>query len=106
MFGHSIVFERQRYRLPVAQAAGSAVSKRIGRSSADADRWTIVASPLAAAKLNGIEPHAYLKDLLERMARNYQTNFIDALELEGLKRRNVTDKQEMDAYDHVALGQS
>ncbi|OUJ15394.1 hypothetical protein HK28_07995 [Acetobacter sp. DsW_063] len=32
-----------------------------------ANRWAIVASLIAAAKLNGIEPFAWLRDLMTRM---------------------------------------
>ncbi len=43
------------------------------------DRWAIVASLLATAKLNQIEPYAYLKDVLERMTHGHPANRIDDL---------------------------
>jgi hypothetical protein len=38
-------------------------------SDGGAARWAIVASLLATAKLNNVEPFAYLKDVLERMSQ-------------------------------------
>ena len=48
-------------------------------SDGGADRWAIVASLLETAKLNGIEPYAYLKDVLERMTDGHPTSRIDEL---------------------------
>ena len=48
-------------------------------SDGGADRWAIVASLLATAKLNGIEPYAYLKDVIERMTHGQPANRIDDL---------------------------
>jgi transposase len=36
-------------------------------SDGGARHWALVASPMAAAKLNGVEPQAWLADALERM---------------------------------------
>lgn len=36
-------------------------------SDGGADRWTVIASLIETAKLNGVEPYTYLKDILERM---------------------------------------
>jgi transposase len=33
--------------------------------------WATVASLLATAKLNGVEPFAYLKDVLERLSNGH-----------------------------------
>lgn len=48
-------------------------------SDGGADRWAIVASLLATAKLNGIEPYSYLKDVLERMTNGHPMRRIDDL---------------------------
>ena len=48
-------------------------------SDGGADRWAIVASLLATAKLNRIEPYAYLKDVLERMTNGHPVNRLDDL---------------------------
>jgi transposase len=40
-------------------------------SDGGAARWAIVASLLATAKLNNVEPFAYLKDVLERMSNGH-----------------------------------
>jgi hypothetical protein len=42
-------------------------------------RWAIVASLLATAKLNGVEPFAYLKDVLERLSNGHPVNQLDDL---------------------------
>ena len=44
-----------------------------------AARWAIVASLLATAKLNDVEPFAYLKDLLERMSNGHPMSRLDDL---------------------------
>ena len=41
--------------------------------------WAIVASLIETAKLNGVEPYAYLKDVLERMVSGHPINRIDEL---------------------------
>jgi transposase len=42
-------------------------------------RWAVIASLIASAKLNGIEPYAYLKDVLERMNRGHPATQLDDL---------------------------
>ena len=49
-------------------------------SDGGARHWAIVASPVATAKLNGVEPLAWLTDVLERMV----SGRIKAHELERL----------------------
>jgi transposase len=39
----------------------------------------VVASLLATAKLNDVEPFAYLKDLLERLPKGYPMSRLDDL---------------------------
>jgi hypothetical protein len=41
--------------------------------------WAILASVIQSAKLNGVEPFAYLKDILERMVQGHPINRIDDL---------------------------
>jgi len=55
--------------------------KKISRahSPGGAARWAIVASLLATAKLNDVEPFAYLKDVLERLSNGYPMNRLDDL---------------------------
>ena len=48
-------------------------------SNGGAERWAVVASLLATAKLNGVEPFAYLRDVLERMSNGYLANRLDDL---------------------------
>jgi len=48
-------------------------------SDGGADRWAIAASILATAKLNGVEPYAYLSDVLRRMADGHPMSRIDDL---------------------------
>ncbi len=58
-------------------------------SDGGADRWAIVASLLATAKLNGIEPYAYLKDVLQRMVDGHPMNRLDDLLPWNWKASNV-----------------
>jgi transposase len=48
-------------------------------SDGGAARWAVVASLLATAKLNAVEPFAYLKDVLERMSNGYPMSRLDDL---------------------------
>ena len=48
-------------------------------SDGGAERWAVVASLLATAKLNGVEPFAYLKDLLERLSDGHPMSRLDDL---------------------------
>ncbi len=48
-------------------------------SDAGAERWACVASLIATAKLNDVEPFAYLKDILERMVAGHPMNRLDDL---------------------------
>ena len=48
-------------------------------SDGGADRWAIVCSLIATAKLNDVEPFAYLKDVLERMCNGHPMSRLDDL---------------------------
>jgi transposase len=48
-------------------------------SDGGGERWAVTASLIETAKLNGIEPYAYLKDVLERMTLGHPMSRIDAL---------------------------
>jgi transposase len=48
-------------------------------SDGGGERWAMICSLIATAKLNGVEPYAYLKDVLERMAAGYPINRLDEL---------------------------
>jgi transposase len=48
-------------------------------SDGGADRWAVVASLLETAKLNRVEPYAYLKDVLDRMTTGHPMGQIDDL---------------------------
>jgi hypothetical protein len=49
-------------------------------SDGGARHWAIVASLVATAKLNGVEPFAYLKDVLERIVSGRtKSNRLDTL---------------------------
>jgi hypothetical protein len=48
-------------------------------SDRGAERWACVSSLIATAKLNGVEPFAYLKDVLERMVAGHPMNRLDDL---------------------------
>ena len=48
-------------------------------SDGGAERWAVIASLIETAKLNAVEPYAYLKDVLERMSNGYPISRIDDL---------------------------
>jgi transposase len=48
-------------------------------SAGGADRWAIAASLITTAKLNDVEPYAYLKDVLKRMTNGHPMSHIDDL---------------------------
>lgn len=48
-------------------------------SDGGADRWAIVCSLIATARLNDREPYAYLKDVLERMTNGHPASCLDDL---------------------------
>jgi hypothetical protein len=48
-------------------------------SDGGAARWAVVASLLATAKLNDVEPFAYLKDVLDRMSNGHPMSQLDEL---------------------------
>ena len=58
-------------------------------SDGGADRWAIVASLLATAKLNDVEPYAYLKDVLDRMTHGHPMSRLDDLLPWNWKASNV-----------------
>jgi hypothetical protein len=65
--------------------APSAPSPSAARTTCSPDptggaaRWAVVASLLATAKLNNVEPFAYLKDVLERMSNGHPMSKLDDL---------------------------
>ena len=70
-------------------------------SDCGADRWAVVATLITTAKLNGVEPYAYLKDVLERMSSGHSMAGIDGavpLKLAAQTHQNLTDVSGMDAY--------
>ena len=48
-------------------------------SDGGANRWATVCSLIATAKLNNVEPFAYLKDVLERMSNGHHMSRLDDL---------------------------
>ena len=48
-------------------------------SDGGAARWAVVASLIATAKLNNVEPFAYLRDVLERTSNGYPMGQLDDL---------------------------
>jgi transposase len=49
------------------------------RAATRGSRWTVLCSLIETCKLNGVEPYAYLKDVLERMVDGYPSNRLDEL---------------------------
>ena len=48
-------------------------------SDSGGHRWAVVCSLITSAKLNGVEPYAYLKDVLERMVEGHPAGRLDEL---------------------------
>jgi transposase len=48
-------------------------------SDGGGERWAIVCSLIETCKLNGVEPYAYLRDVLTRMVEGYPANRLDEL---------------------------
>ena len=48
-------------------------------SDGGAERWATVCSLIASAKLNDVEPFAYLKDILQRMTEGHPMSQLDEL---------------------------
>ena len=48
-------------------------------SDGGGERWAMVSSFIATAKLNDIEPYAYLRDVLQRMVDGHPINRLDDL---------------------------
>lgn len=48
-------------------------------SDGGGEHWAILASLIETCKLNGIDPQAYLADILARIADDHPINWIDEL---------------------------
>ena len=48
-------------------------------SDGGGERWAVIASMIETARLNGVEPYAWLKDTLTRMVAGHPVNRIDEL---------------------------
>jgi hypothetical protein len=48
-------------------------------SDGGGERWAMICSLIATAKLNGVEPYGYLKDVLERLAAGHPMSRIGEL---------------------------
>jgi IS66 C-terminal element len=77
---HGVLF---RWKPELTRAAPLFVAVEITDAIAGSDggttRWAVVASLLATAKLNDVEPFAYLKDVLERMSNGHPMSKLDDL---------------------------
>jgi transposase len=51
-------------------------------------RWAVVCSLVETCKLNGVEPYAYLRDVLQRMVDGHPVNHLDELLPWAWKREN------------------
>ncbi len=61
--------------------AGAAAWFEHGRPAVEpaAERWAIICSLIATAKLNDVEPFTYLKDVLQRMVDGHPMSRLDDL---------------------------
>ena len=60
-------------------------------SDGGADRWAVIASLIETAKLNGVEPYTYLKDILERMTSGHPMSRINDLLPWSWQASNITE---------------
>ena len=60
-------------------AAVSRISGHLFAFRGGGERWAIVCSLIATAKLNNVEPYTYLKDVLQRMVDGHPMNRLDDL---------------------------
>ena len=51
----------------------------IAGSDGGAEHWAVIASLVEAAKLNGVEPHAYLADIIAKIVGGHPNSRIDEL---------------------------
>jgi len=49
------------------------------RSNAGAANWGVIASLIETCKLNAVDPHAYLSDMLTAIVNGHKQSDIDAL---------------------------
>jgi hypothetical protein len=48
-------------------------------SDGGGEHWAILASLIETAKMNSVEPHAYVADILTRLANGHQNSRLDEL---------------------------
>lgn len=60
-------------------------------SDRGAKRWATVCSLVGTAKLNGVEPYAYITDVLQRMAQGHSANRLDELLPWNWKNENTVN---------------
>jgi transposase len=64
-------------------------------------RWATICSLIATAKLNNVEPFAWLKDVLQRLTDGHPASRLDELlpwNWQPIKRQDLSHVQGMDAY--------
>jgi transposase len=66
----------ERTILPIALNRKNAL---FAGSDGGGEHWAILASLIETCKLNGIDPQAYLVDILARIARGHTINRLDRL---------------------------
>ncbi len=70
-------------------------------SDGGGERWAMFCSLIATAKLNGIEPYAYLRDVLKRMIDGHSIKRLDDLlpwDWASKTCQPLTDVRRPDAY--------
>ena len=62
-----------------AAAHCSAVRHLFAGSDGGGERWAVIGPLIETAKLNGVEPHAWLRNTLEKMVRGHAMSRLDEL---------------------------
>jgi len=73
---HRDRFPRRRARYPPNRAQPQ---ERPVRSDGGGDHWAVIASLIETCKLIGVEPHAYLADVITRIVNHHPNSQIDEL---------------------------
>ena len=78
LYGFKHVASPERLSTPLMKQDGRKNHLFAG-SDGGGSRWAVLCSLIETCKLNGVEPYAYLKDVLERIVDGHPVNRLDEL---------------------------
>jgi hypothetical protein len=62
-------------------------------SDGGGEHWAVIASLIETCKLNDIEPHAYLSDVISKIVDGHPNSRIDDAPALGLSRRAIAQRR-------------